>query len=620
MTPLSLALAFSGGAALTGLTISALRQAAQLLTGEELLPEGPPPPVPAEWLFYGGARPEVSGWPPKSVLAVFGLKNLPASVVRQVVATSQIVGVPVDTLAAVIAHESGWKPHALYFRDKNDDGTPRKTPFVAAGLCQLTTAAHLEGFDTWEKVKAVASWSVERQLAEVVLPLWYKYRGLSGAHPGHGLMLNFLPDKAGESPETVLGEKGAAGFSGKVYSMNRGFDPTKKGTITIADVYASAARVCRAAKGVRVLASGKLWVPRTRPQNAPAKPTAAPLQLATHTTPAAKAEPPAEPSVDKPAAANQPAPSVTAPGPTSTVSTLAPVTDSNPLPVSTVAAQTALVSSMLEHVKEPATKPAPPLEPSPKPTLLTSVESNVSMSSTPTVKLTDPSRGLLLAAIRSGTEEPVTWVDLPWEGRGVTAGMRLTLKVSAHAVRAPVHVDGMGTLLLRLPVTYREQLEICRLRRWFPLTQSISDAIWFAARRMSPVTLGKWDTPEHQKESSRKMGTVEWSVQFNEKLDSQIPLGGWNRLWAPEGKEWIVHPKIAQRGKSGAVNYGLHGADGAPIQPPGTAHDWEHWDYSQTLRAMQWEGTDPTGAKVSVLDVLRKVGMPKEILAPFSAI
>ncbi|MBK8255688.1 MAG: hypothetical protein IPK82_23860 [Polyangiaceae bacterium] len=120
------------------------------------------------------------------MLAVYGLKNLPASVVRQVVATSQIVGVPVDTLAAVIAHESGWKPHALYFRDKNDDGTTRKTSFVAAGLCQLTTAAHLEGFDTWEKAKAVASWSVERQLAEVVLPLWYKYRGLSGAHPAMG--------------------------------------------------------------------------------------------------------------------------------------------------------------------------------------------------------------------------------------------------------------------------------------------------------------------------------------------------------------------------------------------------------------------------------------------------
>ncbi|MBK8255689.1 MAG: hypothetical protein IPK82_23865 [Polyangiaceae bacterium] len=41
-------------------------------------------------------------------------------------------------------------------------------------------------------------------------------------------MLNFLPDKAGESPETVLGEKGAAGFSGKVYSYEPGFDPTKR--------------------------------------------------------------------------------------------------------------------------------------------------------------------------------------------------------------------------------------------------------------------------------------------------------------------------------------------------------------------------------------------------------
>ena len=53
----------------------------------------------------------------------------------------------------------------------------------------------------------------------------------------------------------------------------------------------------------------------------------------------------------------------------------------------------------------------------------------------------------LAQAIRANAEEAPTWVDVPWEGRGKTDGVRLVLRVSAHCVRAPVEIEGLGTLV-----------------------------------------------------------------------------------------------------------------------------------------------------------------------------
>ncbi|MEZ4298424.1 MAG: hypothetical protein R3B70_25965 [Polyangiaceae bacterium] len=465
---LALAATFTGAAMLTGVLLS-LRRASSGAPAKLDVDTGPPPPLPQGWAPYHGARPEPLGWPSSSVLAVRGLAKQPPEVREALFEVCETLGVPVDTLAAVIAHESGWNPKALYFRDKSDDGSPRKVPFVAAGICQLTVEAHLEGFGDWQRVREVSTWPVQRQLREVVLPLWAKYGArVRGAHPGLGLMLNFLPDKAGMPEGTVLGEKDGKGFPGKVYAMNSGLDTNHDGKITIGDVYASAARVCRGAQGRRLRLDGSLWTPP--PMARVPESSKASARLGT------------------PAPAVLPAPS-------------SPKVEPGPV----------------EHREriEAVTAATPPEK-----------------SATRALRLGDSAGGFLIAAIRANEEEAPTWADVLWEGRGKTAGVKLILKVSTHCVRAPVEIEGLGKRLLRLPISYQEQLEVCRLRRWFPLSQTISDAIWVAARRLTPPTLGKWDTPAESAESSRKMGTLDWVVQFNDRLDRQIPPESWTRLSA----------------------------------------------------------------------------------------
>src|SRR5262245_40921921 len=126
---LSMTAAFAGGVLLTGLW-HAVREIPEGLVTSVLpaslsrpSPEGPVPPLPPGWAPYGGARPEPRGWPADTVLAVRGLAKQPPEVVRALLEVCDKLGVPADTVAAVIAHESGWNPAALYFRDKNDDGT-----------------------------------------------------------------------------------------------------------------------------------------------------------------------------------------------------------------------------------------------------------------------------------------------------------------------------------------------------------------------------------------------------------------------------------------------------------------------------------------------------------------
>lgn len=669
---LSMTAAFAGGALATGLWQNRTRLPPELwaavrpdsLDVPELPAPGAPPPLPPGWGPFGGARPEIRGWPEDSVLAVRGLQKQPPEVLRALLEVCEQLGVPVDTVATVVSHESGWNPAALYFKDKKDDGTPRKVPFVAAGICQLTVEAHLEGFGDWQRVREITSWPVERQLREVVLPLWSKYGDqVRGAHPGRGLMLNFLPDKAGGPEDKVLGEKSAAGFVGRVYAMNTGLDVNRDGKITIGDVYASAARVCRRAEGRRVRLDGSIWrpPPGSRVVVAPASPgvttprapsteeasaamaatstkkgdspsaaasaSAAVSALAASSSSSSKNDaPPGREAASSPSAAssskNDASPGRAAASSSPAAASTEPPMDLGPLaelvlaskpPAEAASASAALASTAprVELVTSPGGGHGEP------------VTSAAARSATGRpMRLGDVAGGLLVAAIREGREEPPIWTDVLWEGRGKTTGTNLVVRVSAHAVRAAVEIEGLGKRLLRLPISYQEQLEVCRLRRWFPLTQNISDAVWTAAHRINPPLLGKWTTQAQVADSSRRMRTLEWVVQFNEQLDRQIPVESWHRLWATEGKDWIVHPRIAERaGGKGAINYGLHKLDGIPWQSPGGKHDWTHFDQTQVLRAMEWEGTDPaTGKKVPIIEVLRKAGMPAAVLAPFEGI
>lgn len=205
---------------------------------------------------------------------------------------------------------------------------------------------------------------------------------------------------------------------------------------------------------------------------------------------------------------------------------------------------------------------------------------------------------------------------MPFQGTGQWNGAKYTLRVGTTALRAPVPLASGGSALLRLPVSYKEAIEICRLNGWMPPTQRISDQIWAAAKHLHVTPLGKWDTAADASESSRKMRTLEWCALHNKHCDTQI--GTDSGLWRDDGKDWILHPRIAER-PNGAVNYGFRRDSGEPWQPVGGTHDNEWYDYSQTLLVLDRKAKDEAGAEVDLIDILATLPKPlaPSILAPF---
>ena len=136
------------------------------------------------------------------------------------------LGVNSKDLIAIMKMESGVNPAAV------------NSMSGATGLIQFMpkTAANL-GTST----DALKNMSAVEQLDYV-----YKYFKMVGVKPGMELgdlyMAVFMPKYVGADDNTVLGQNGAAGFSGKVYAQNKGLDKNKDGTITVADVKSSVQR------------------------------------------------------------------------------------------------------------------------------------------------------------------------------------------------------------------------------------------------------------------------------------------------------------------------------------------------------------------------------------------
>jgi hypothetical protein len=160
-------------------------------------------------------------------------------------------------ILAVIDHESGGNPRAL-------------NPLPAAGLFQLTVGAHLPGFDSADKIRAVTTWAPAQQLHDVGLPLYQRMfpHGAGSSQSGAALLRwNFLPAVADWPADAVLGVKeGATGPGGEtpdstiggltraaIYKSNSGFDPTGRGFFTWADID-------RSADGAARRAAGRGWV------------------------------------------------------------------------------------------------------------------------------------------------------------------------------------------------------------------------------------------------------------------------------------------------------------------------------------------------------------------------
>ena len=185
-----------------------------------------------------------------------------------------------------------------------------------------------------------------------------------------------------------------------------------------------------------------------------------------------------------------------------------------------------------------------------------------------------PTQEEVLQAIRDG-RAVFQWRELP-QLRG--------LEVFADALQ----VDGV-----RVPVTARTTKAAAELLNASPTTALVEDWIFNEADiRTTPQT-----------QDYRTMMTPKAVGKFNAVLDQQIRK---RRELSPSpipivsdvGKSWIVD-NAALRSPGMAVNYGLHLPD-APYtsidgrsklwQTPGTKHEPDHWDYSQTLRLMRYNG------------------------------
>jgi hypothetical protein len=374
----------------------------------------PPGPVPAGWDRWNGARPEPRGAPANSILAVPGLSSTTPAFRAELLALAEELGIPVDSLAVVISSESRFNPKAL-------------NPLPAAGLIQLTVGARLPSYDTKEAIRGVLNLAPVEQVRQVVRPYYQRMSAAKGANPGHLYMLNFLPHRAGQPEDTVLGRKDAAGFEGAVYRENSGFDRAKKGTITIGDVYAAAAAIAHASHGQRIAVDGSVLPPLPPAQGGRAAPQTPPAPKVAPQTPAAPPASPAAPPAPLNSAQALQSPPAPSPG--------APVL------------------------------PAPPA-PQPK------------AGRDP--RRPDSARGLLLAAVQRGELLPILWVP-------VRVG-ELEIRVTSDALRAPV--PELGEAAARLPVSYAEQTIIARALDALPFTQPWWDAAFAVAQiKLAPEPL-----------------------------------------------------------------------------------------------------------------------------------
>jgi hypothetical protein len=198
--------------------------------------------------------------------------------------------------------------------------------------------------------------------------------------------------------------------------------------------------------------------------------------------------------------------------------------------------------------------------------------------------------GLLLQAYQNGETEEIRWVD-------VTLG-DLIISVASDAMKAPLNDRGF----VRLPVTYKETIEICRDLECIAPTQAICDAMFAHAKsQLNFVPLVRTAA------DSAKMPTVEFVLKFHDGVEKQIAAAKQEDpgLIAGAWKYWILNQRL---NVLGAVNYGFWDKSKKPaqvIQTVGARHDPAHYDYSQLIQPIQRKARKAaTGEEVDLLEYI----------------
>lgn len=145
---------------------------------------------------------------------------------KKVEKVASALGVKSSDLMAIMKQESGVNP-AIY----------NKAGSGAVGLIQFMPKTAIALGTTTD---ALAKMDGVQQLDYVYK--YFKMTGVGNGDLGDLYMAVFMPKYVGYPNETVLGQNGAPGFSGKVYAQNKGLDRNRDGAITVADVKQSVAR------------------------------------------------------------------------------------------------------------------------------------------------------------------------------------------------------------------------------------------------------------------------------------------------------------------------------------------------------------------------------------------
>jgi hypothetical protein len=176
-----------------------------------------------------------------SVLAVPGIQRVTLRFLAMLVAIAQRNGWNVDGLAAIISHESGFRPDIR-------NPTPGQT---ATGLIQfIESTARRLGTTTADLARMTA----EQQLPFVEKFFVMTLQGRKPTDPADYILAPYgRPDLQGKPDATVVDRRDSDNAAEAMrYRVNAGLDAAKKGFITAGDLRASLRRTIAAAGGRRV--------------------------------------------------------------------------------------------------------------------------------------------------------------------------------------------------------------------------------------------------------------------------------------------------------------------------------------------------------------------------------
>lgn len=142
----------------------------------------------------------------------------------------------VDKIASALGVKSS-DLMAIMKQESRVDSTAVNKMSGATGLIQFMPATARQLGTSVEELRTM---DPVQQLDYVYK--YFKMTGVGNGTLGDLYMAVFMPKYVGYPEDTVLGQNGAEGFSGKVYAQNRGLDRNNDGAITIADVKSSVAR------------------------------------------------------------------------------------------------------------------------------------------------------------------------------------------------------------------------------------------------------------------------------------------------------------------------------------------------------------------------------------------